>query len=249
MKLTPCTLSAENIAQSLQQQAAQTASTTVQSASTAVVSAAGAQAPTLFQPQPVVKEEFLKKYNPDVVRRMAQQPNRCYTGTAPTLAKMVKEQGQETAVSWLVLQISQTLKAWGNQDEIPQQTLKMLAQGILSTYPRLNVAEFGLYLSRLIAGAYGRVVYGKMTPDQITGHLPDFLKQRAKEIEQLNRSSEREERLAERERWRKRAVTHDEANRLYAECLKRCNGDENAAFEMLKRWNPPAEEQDLFAGL
>lgn len=231
MKLTPCILSADNIAQSLQVPA-------TPSSATAVVSAAPAQVPAVSAQEAAVKEEFLKTYNPDVVRLMAQQPERCYTGTAPTLAQIAQEQGTETAQSWLVVQISQTLKAWGNKDELPQLTLKMLAQGILSTYPRLNVAEFGLYLSRLIAGAYGQVVYGRMTPDQITGHLPDFLRQRAREIEQLHRRAEREARQQEQQCWRRRAVSHDEAKRLYAECLERCHGDEKAAFEMLKRWQP-----------
>ena len=112
--------------------------------------------------------------------------------------------------------------------------LEAVAESFVGEYSKLNLAEIGLYLSRLRAGVYGKVAYGKLTPDHLVSNLPTFLAQRSKEIEVYRRNAERVERDRERQRWAERAVSHEVAKQMYEEALKRCNNDPQRAIEYLK---------------
>ena len=112
--------------------------------------------------------------------------------------------------------------------------LEAVAESFVGEYSKLNLAEIGLYLSRLRAGVYGKVAYGKLTPDHLVSNLPTFLAQRSKEIEVYRRNAEREERDRERQRWAARAVSHEVATQMYEEALKHCNNDPQRAIEYLK---------------
>ena len=178
---------------------------------------------------------FLERYNPQVCRHMALDADRCFCGCAPALEVVRRRYGTQTAVAWVTIQLSETARLWGSSDKIPGEMLEAVAESFVGEYSKLNLAEIGLYLSRLRAGVYGKVAYGKLTPDHLVSNLPTFLAQRSKEIEVYRRNAEREERDRERQRWAARAVSHEVATRMYEEALKRCNNDPQRAIEYLKR--------------
>ena len=177
---------------------------------------------------------FLERYNPQVCRHMALDADRCFCGCAPALEVVRRRYGTQTAVAWVTIQLSETARLWGSSDKIPGEMLEAVAESFVGEYSKLNLAEIGLYLSRLRAGVYGKVAYGKLTPDHLVSHLPTFLAQRSKEIEVYRRNAERVERDRERQRWAARAVSHEVAAQLYEEALKRCNNDPQQAIEYLK---------------
>ena len=177
---------------------------------------------------------FLERYNPQVCRHMALDADRCFCGCAPALEVVRRRYGTQTAVAWVTIQLSETARLWGSSDKIPGEMLEAVAESFVGEYSKLNLAEIGLYLSRLRAGVYGKVVYGKLTPDHLVSNLPTFLAQRSKEIEVYRRNAERVERDRERQRWAARAVSHEVATQMYEEALKRCNNDPQRAIEYLK---------------
>jgi hypothetical protein len=178
---------------------------------------------------------FLERYNPQVCRHMALDADRCFRGCAPALEVVKRRYGTQTAVTWVTIQLSETARLWGSSDKISGEMLEAVAESFVGEYSKLNLAEIGLYLSRLRAGVYGKVAYGKLTPDHLVSHLPTFLAQRAKEIEVFRRQQERIDRQREHELWASRAVSHEEAKRLYAEALALCDNDPDRAIEYLKR--------------
>ena len=177
---------------------------------------------------------FLERYNPQVCRHMALDADRCFCGCAPALEVVRRRYGTQTAVAWVTIQLSETARLWGSSDKIPGEMLEAVAESFVGEYSKLNLAEIGLYLSRLRAGVYGKVAYGKLTPDHLVSNLPTFLAQRSKEIEVYRRNAEREERDRERQQWAERAVSHEVATQMYEEALKHCNNDPQRAIEYLK---------------
>ena len=178
---------------------------------------------------------FLERYNPQVCRLMALDADRCFRGSAPALARVKRDYGVQTAVTWMTIQLSETARLWGSSDKISGEMLEAVAESFVGEYSHLNLAEIGLYLSRLRAGVYGKVAYGKLTPDHMVSHVQTFLAQRSREIDVFRREQERIDRQRERQRWASRAVSHEEAKRLYAEALALCDNDPDRAIEYLKK--------------
>ena len=178
---------------------------------------------------------FLERYNPQVCRLMALDADRCFRGSAPALARVKRDYGVQTAVTWMTIQLSETARLWGSSDKISGEMLEAVAESFVGEYSHLNLAEIGLYLSRLRAGVYGKVAYGKLTPDHMVSHVQTFLAQRSREIDVFRREQERIDRQRERQRWASRAVSHEEAKRRYAEALALCNNDPDRAIEYMKR--------------
>ena len=178
---------------------------------------------------------FLERYNPQVCRLMALDADRCFRGNAPSLVRVKRDYGVQTAVTWMTIQLSETARLWGSSDKISGEMLEAVAESFVGEYSHLNLAEIGLYLSRLRAGVYGKVAYGKLTPDHMVSHVQTFLAQRSREIDVFRREQERIDRQRERQRWASRAVSHEEAKRRYAEALALCDNDPDRAIEYLKR--------------
>jgi hypothetical protein len=166
---------------------------------------------------------------------MALDADRCFRGCAPALEVVKRRYGTQTAVTWVTIQLSETARLWGSSDKISGEMLEAVAESFVGEYSKLNLAEIGLYLSRLRAGVYGKVAYGKLTPDHLVSHLPTFLAQRAKEIEVFRRQQERIDHQREHELWASRAVSHEVAKRLYAEALTLCDNDPDRAIEYMKK--------------
>ena len=178
---------------------------------------------------------FLERYNPQVCRLMALDADRCFRGNAPSLVRVKRDYGVQTAVTWMTIQLSETARLWGSSDKISGEMLEAVAESFVGEYSHLNLAEIGLYLSRLRAGVYGKVAYGKLTPDHMVSHVQTFLAQRSREIDVFRREQERIDRQRERKRWASRAVSHEEAKRRYAEAPALCNNDPDRAIEYMKR--------------
>ena len=220
-----------------QQECQQMPTFVAQRDSTALTASGSSSALTAAAQQEKQRERtaFLERYNPQVCRLMALDADRCFRGSAPALARVKRDYGVQTAVTWMTIQLSETARLWGSSDKISGEMLEAVAESFVGEYSHLNLAEIGLYLSRLRAGVYGKVAYGKLTPDHMVSHVQTFLAQRSREIDVFRREQERIDRQRERKRWASRAVSHEEAKRRYAEALALCNNDPDRAIEYLKR--------------
>ena len=220
-----------------QQECQQMPTSVAQRDSTALTASGSSSALTAAAQQEKQRERtaFLERYNPQVCRLMALDADRCFRGNAPSLVRVKRDYGVQTAVTWMTIQLSETARLWGSSDKISGEMLEAVAESFVGEYSHLNLAEIGLYLSRLRAGVYGKVAYGKLTPDHMVSHVQTFLAQRSREIDVFRREQERIDRQRERKRWASRAVSHEEAKRRYAEALALCNNDPDRAIEYLKR--------------
>ena len=220
-----------------QQECQQMPTSVAQRDSTALTASGSSSALTAAAQQEKQRERtaFLERYNPQVCRLMALDADRCFRGSAPALARVKRDYGVQTAVTWMTIQLSETARLWGSSDKISGEMLEAVAESFVGEYSHLNLAEIGLYLSRLRAGVYGKVAYGKLTPDHMVSHVQTFLAQRSREIDVFRREQERIDRQRERKRWASRAVSHEEAKRRYAEALALCNNDPDRAIEYMKR--------------
>ena len=220
-----------------QQECQQMPTSVAQRGSTALTASGSSSALTAAAQQEKQRERtaFLERYNPQVCRLMALDADRCFRGNAPSLIRVKRDYGVQTAVTWMTIQLSETARLWGSSDKISGEMLEAVAESFVGEYSHLNLAEIGLYLSRLRAGVYGKVAYGKLTPDHMVSHVQTFLAQRSREIDVFRREQERIDCQRERKRWASRAVSHEEAKRRYAEALALCNNDPDRAIEYLKR--------------
>ena len=230
--LASSTAVAQQECQQMPTSVAQRGSTTALTASNRSSSALTAAAQQEKQRE---RTAFLERYNPQVCRLMALDADRCFRGNAPSLVRVKRDYGVQTAVTWMTIQLSETARLWGSSDKISGEMLEAVAESFVGEYSHLNLAEIGLYLSRLRAGVYGKVAYGKLTPDHMVSHVQTFLAQRSREIDVFRREQERIDRQRERKRWASRAVSHEEAKRRYAEALALCNNDPDRAIEYMKR--------------
>lgn len=220
------------------QQASQQMPTSVAQRDSAALTASGSSSvltAAALQEKQRERTAFLERYNPQVCRLMALDADRCFRGSAPALARVKRDYGVQTAVTWMTIQLSETARLWGSSDKISGEMLEAVAESFVGEYSHLNLAEIGLYLSRLRAGVYGKVAYGKLTPDHMVSHVQTFLAQRSREIDVFRREQERIDRQRERQRWASRAVSHEEAKRRYAEALALCNNDPDRAIEYMKK--------------
>ena len=220
------------------QQASQQMPTSVAQRGSAALTASGSSSvltAAALQEKQRERTAFLERYNPQVCRLMALDADRCFRGSAPALARVKRDYGVQTAVTWMTIQLSETARLWGSSDKISGEMLEAVAESFVGEYSHLNLAEIGLYLSRLRAGVYGKVAYGKLMPDHMVSHVQTFLAQRSREIDVFRREQERIDRQRERQRWASRAVSHEEAKRRYAEALALCNNDPDRAIEYMKK--------------
>ena len=87
---------------------------------------------------------FLERYNPQVCRLMALDADRCFRGNAPSLVRVKRDYGVQTAVTWMTIQLSETARLWGSSDKISGEMLEAVAESFVGEYSHLNLAEIGL---------------------------------------------------------------------------------------------------------
>lgn len=176
------------------------------------------------------REYITKNYPSSIQPLCAAQPLRCYTGSAPALARVGRECGDEFAVAWLCKQIHEYVKTLSTSDQLTATDIQNLALVIYAAYPSLNLAEVMLFFSRLAAGIYGIVGYNNVRGENITARIRQFLEDRRRELDRYERERERMERAAEEEHRRKYAVSREIYKQMLATlAAERFGGDEDAA--------------------
>lgn len=182
-----------------------------------------------------LREVVTHQFTPKIQPLCASEPLRCYLGTAPALGKISRVVGAKFAVTWLISQIDYYSRTLNTADQMTENDMRHLALVILSNYPHLNLAEVMLFFSRLSGGIYGQVAYGQVRAENITAKIPEFLKHRARELDKHHREEAAAQRQREEARRAQFAVTYDRWQRIKADALALCNGDQQAAEKYINQ--------------
>ena len=153
------------------------------------------------------KEEavrLLTTYNPSEQVKFARFPERCVCGSAPTLAKIKAEYGEEVMVKWLVIELNDYNNFVGVKEENKNslEVMKEVAQMIYNRYYHLKLSEVMLFFQRLKYGDYGEM-YGSVDAVRILRAFKNFMYDRNRIIDKVAQE-EREKAEAES---RKNAIT------------------------------------------
>ena len=146
----------------------------------------------------------------------AGYPDRCVTGTAPSLLEVDEMYGADTAHTWLAAQLSHLAEYCGVNGKLTPWQVELCATNMVQEHGHLKVTEFLLYFCRMAMGRYGKF-YGQMDPQRIMSWLDDFLKERSEIITAVAEKEEREAREREDAEHKKKCVTYDEYLKMKAE--------------------------------
>lgn len=152
-------------------------------------------------------KELLEKFNPSVQHRCYAYPERCVSGSAPTLAVVNRDYGELVAVDWLTIELNDYQNFIGVKEE-NKATLDVvceLSRMILGRYYFLKLSELMLFFQKLKYGDYGEM-YGCIDAVRILRALRSFLSERNIIIDRL----EQAEREKKREEERKNSISHEE---------------------------------------
>lgn len=138
-------------------------------------------------------------------------PARCVMGKAPTLAKVRKEYGEQTALDWLRVQINdyQNYVAVKDDNEMPTEVANEVAALILADFYYLKMTEIMLFFRWLKTGRYGEL-YGRINPQTFFCKLRDFVRER----NDIIFHEENKRRLEEEMLQAKKAITYSEWQKM-----------------------------------
>lgn len=139
--------------------------------------------------------EIFASYNPDIGTRILKRRKRLgELGTnadIPTLGLLAEAYGEDTPETWLAIQLD-NLENSTTQRGMDDAQFYTIARVITGEYYWLNLAELCLFFTWLKTGKYGRF-YGAVDPMRITEALRQFVKERAIDIDSVERERRRRE--------------------------------------------------------
>ena len=159
---------------------------------------------------------FLSIYSMDCAADFVANPERCITGSAPTLGQLKRYYGENMARTWLELQIIRLSELCGAKGKISNAQTAFCADVILSQYGYLKVTDLLLYFSNLIAGKYG-YFYGTIDPQRMMAWTNQYLRERNKIYEQYESRIRAAEQAREEQERKGKTVTYDEYLQMKAE--------------------------------
>lgn len=130
------------------------------------------------KPATTTGRDILSAYNPDRQRDLCRDHTGCVMGEHPTLARIGRDYGQNTATAWLIPQLYDLSEYCGCRDKLQGKPLEQCAAVIVAEFYFLKVSEVMLFFHLFKAGHYGKF-YGSVDPMVITCALRDFLHDRA----------------------------------------------------------------------
>ena len=138
------------------------------------------------------REEFLKKFNPELQMTICKNPYLCFLGDAPALSEINMAYGEMTAAMWLVPQLYNLSEFSGCKNKLSDCSLEECASIIAAEFYYLKVSELMLFFYRFKSGRYGRF-YGSVDPLVITTSLREFVKERNNALEHYAREEKKRE--------------------------------------------------------
>ena len=165
---------------------------------------------------------FMLVFNKNIQQLTAANPERAYTGTAPSFTLVCCTYNKQVLITWIMAQLENLNDFVGVAQKMNLMQMEELAQIIAVDYHYLKVTEFHLFLHRMKAGWYGEF-YGTIDPLKITNGLLQFSKERVNEISTYERNSYNNKMNILRQQWAKTCVSRSE----YEKMKKNDNNNKN----------------------
>lgn len=151
--------------------------------------------------------ELLERFNPSLQYKCYAHPERCVSGSAPTLAEVNRDYGEQVALDWIVIELNDYQGFVGVKEENKAKldVVCGLSRMILGRYYYLNLSELMLFFQKLKYGDYGEM-YGCVDAVRILRALRSFVFDRNIIIDKM----EQAERERKQEEDRKNAISYEE---------------------------------------
>lgn len=120
------------------------------------------------------RDEFLKTFSPDIQPVCVRHPERCLTGTAPTLATIAVAYGKDAADAWLAAQLRDLARCTGYWEKFDNEQLDILIDDIEKTAPRVKITVLALFFYNIKTGKYGEF-FGNVNHLKVISWLRRFL--------------------------------------------------------------------------
>lgn len=138
---------------------------------------------------------------------------RCFTGHAPSIARVSRTFGENIAESWLSIQLFDLAEFTQVRNGMETKDFIELARIIINGYGDFKLTEFMVFFQRFKQGVYS-TFYGTFAPMVITIALRQFKSEREsllKRYEDKRRQQERQRQWEERQR---NSLTYEEWQEL-----------------------------------
>lgn len=121
--------------------------------------------------------DFLVTFNPSRQSTYCQKADRCYFGSAPTLAEIKKAYGDNAPTMFVLAQAYNLQEYAGSKDKMTSEQLEELSMLIANEYFYLKTTEIMMFFHRFKLRKYGQF-YGVVDPLVIMGALRTFVQER-----------------------------------------------------------------------
>lgn len=151
--------------------------------------------------------------------------DRCFVGDAPSIGRVEKTYTNETAVSWIAIQLWNLSEYAGAKDKLRKDQIEVVASVILNEYRYLKITELMYFFFLWKSGRFGKF-YGVVDPIQITESLQEFVKIRKREIERIEKEEYEKKRKREYEERQEMERRGELVGIEYFELLKEIEREE-----------------------
>lgn len=158
-------------------------------------------------------ENLLCLFSPDKQTEYCKNEERCFTGHAPSIARVARTFGDSVAESWLSIQLFELAEFSKVRNGMDPADFIELARTIILGYGGFKLTEFMVFFQRFKQGLYG-TFYGVFDPMVITRSLREFRADREKLLRFYEDKKRKEEKEREWERSRTTSLTFEEWEEL-----------------------------------
>lgn len=151
-------------------------------------------------------ENLLCLFSPDKQTEYCKNEERCFTGHAPSIARVARTFGDSVAESWLSIQLFELAEFSKVRNGMEPADFIELARTIILGYGGFKLTEFMVFFLRFKQGLYG-TFYGVFDPMVITRSLREFRADREKLLRFYEDKKRQEEKERERELREKEKAT------------------------------------------
>ena len=151
-------------------------------------------------------ENLLCLFSPDKQTEYCKNEERCFTGHAPSIARVARTFGDSVAESWLSIQLFELAEFSRVRNGMEPADFIELARTIILGYGGFKLTEFMVFFQRFKQGLYG-TFYGVFDPMVITRSLREFRADREKLLRFYEDKKRQEEKERERELREKEKAT------------------------------------------
>ena len=165
-------------------------------------------------------ENLLCLFSPDKQTEYCKNEERCFTGHAPSIARVARTFGDSVAESWLSIQLFELAEFSKVRNGMEPADFIELARTIILGYGGFKLTEFMVFFQRFKQGLYG-TFYGVFDPMVITRSLREFRADREKLLRFYEDKKRQEEKERERELREKEKATPGQIQEIIDKYIKK----------------------------